>query len=284
MTAARPASKAAARFTSSLAAARVSSPRAPGPRGAGASAPRTSPFCASRKVPASLASSAASSGSVSGEDTNAAVFLAIRCDSRASWLAYSRSRGLAPACPARWARSTSCLLPCATVAAPFATSINRCWLSSSCSTLVSTRSQRDLMPCRSRCSSSSCTASSATPLIVPPRCRASRSVLNRSRESFTASNATGRPSSASVEPLASRCDSICISVAVATDAAPCAAVRTSIDMMSAAKTTKVTSRMPRTWNCRAIGRWPISGTLRGTLVSVIAERICSISEAEACGS
>ena len=164
------------------------------------------------------------------------------------------SRGVAPLGPARCARSTSCLLPWVTVAAPFARSINRCWLSSSCSTLASTRSHRDLMPCRSTCSSSSCTTSSVTPLIVPPRCRASRSALKRSRVSFTASNATGRPCNASVEPLARRCESICISVAVAVEAAACAAVRTSSDMMSAANTRNVTSRRPRTWNCRAIGK------------------------------
>ena len=108
--------------------------------------------------------------------------------------------------------------------------------------------------------------------------------MKRSRVSFTASNATGRPCSASVELLASRCDSICISVAVAVDAAACAAVRTSSDMMSAANTRNVTSRMPRTWNCRAIGRWPISGTFRGILVSAIAVRICSISDTDASGS
>ena len=121
------------------------------------------------------------------------------------------------------------------------------------------------MPCSSTCIESSCTASSVTPLTVPPRCSASKSALKRSRVSFTASNATGRPCSASVELLESRCDSICISVAVAVDAAAWAAVRTSNHMMSAANMRKVTSRMPRTWNCRAIGRWPISGTFPGIL-------------------
>ena len=133
-------------------------------------------------------------------------------------------------------------------------------------------------------SASSCTASSVTPLIVPPRCSASRSALKRSRVSLTASNAAGRPCSASVELLERRCDSICISVAVAVDAAAWAAVRTSNDITSAANTRNATSRMPSTWNCRAIGRWPISGTFHGILAPVIDVRIWSISDTDASGS
>ena len=108
--------------------------------------------------------------------------------------------------------------------------------------------------------------------------------MKRSRVSFTASKATGRPCSASVELLDSRCESICISVAVAVDAAACAAVLTSIDMMSAANTRNVTSRMPRTWNCLAIGRWPISGTFPGARAPPIEFRICSSSDIDANGS
>ena len=165
--------------------------------------PRARPFCASRNAPASRARSAASSGSLSGGGHERGGVLGdplaeqSRADSR------TRPRaGSPPAAPRAATSSTSCLLPCATVAEPLATSMRRCWLSSKLSRRsTSIRSHRALMPCSSGGAHRRRTASSVTPLIVPPRCSASRSALKRSRVSFTASNATGRPCSASVELL-----------------------------------------------------------------------------------
>ena len=193
-TAARPASKAAARFASSIATTRESS-------GRGDIRPRRGIVAAPGEPALRLAKRARRPAREGPRAPGRSP--ATRRARRRSWRsagtaaqADSRTRhraGSRPAAKRAATSSTSCLLPCATVAEPLATSISRCWLSSSCSTLESIRSQRALMPCSSMCTASSCTASSVTPLIVPPRCSASKSALKRSRVSFTASNATGPP-------------------------------------------------------------------------------------------
>ena len=53
----------------------------------------------SRNVPASLPSRNATSGSISSDEASALAFLAIRCDSTASWFVYSISRRLPAALP-----------------------------------------------------------------------------------------------------------------------------------------------------------------------------------------
>jgi hypothetical protein len=83
---------------------------------------------------------------------------------------------------------------------------------------------------------------------------------------------------------ATRCESICMSVAVATDAAACEAVRPSRKIMKAANTRKVSSSTPSTWNCWTMGRLPMNGILRGIRTSELAVRSCSMIDTEASGS
>ncbi len=242
----------------------------------------------SRNVPASLPSRNATSGSISSDDASAFAFFAIRCDSTASWFAYSISRREPPpwptCCAACCASSRIALLPWLMLSRPLASVVRLCWLSMTRPALTSTRSHRPRMSCRSFTTVSSDGASRETPFTVPPFCSASRSALKRSRLSFRPANAAAWPCAASAVPRARRCDSICISVAVDSAAAPCDAERPSRNTMSAANTRNVTISTPSTWNCRTIGRCPISGRRFGIRISDVAERSCSMIDTEASGS
>ena len=101
---------------------------------------------------------------------------------------------------------------------------------------------------------SSVGVSSETPLTVPPFWSASSSALNRSRLSLSAAKAAFWPCDASAVPRARRCESICISVAVASATAACAASRASRNSISAPRTRKITISTPRIWNWRTTGR------------------------------
>ena len=89
-----PASYAVKRFCRSERVALASSLRTPDRRNG--SLPLSSPFRMSRKVPVSLPSRNATSGSISSDDTSEFAFFAIRCESMASWLVKSISRTLPP--------------------------------------------------------------------------------------------------------------------------------------------------------------------------------------------
>ena len=54
--------------------------------------------------------------------------------------------------------------------------------------------------------------------------------------------------------------------------------------MIAAKTRNVSAMTPRTWNCCSTGRLPTSGSLRGTRISDVAVRSCSMIDTDASGS
>ena len=219
----------------------------------------------SRKVPLSLPSRNATSGSISSDDASELAFFAMRCDSTASWFAYSISRRLPPPCAicadACCARSSSALLPVLSASRPLASDVRLVSFSSRLPAAVSTRSQRDLTSFSSLTVASSCATSSVTPRVLPPLRSASRSVLNRSRLSLTAENALVWPCAASALPRASRCESICISVAVAEAAAPCDDCRAVEEHHQRREQRNVTIRTPSVWNCLTTGRLPISGQL-----------------------
>ena len=242
----------------------------------------------SRNVPASRPSRNATSGSISSDDASVLAFFAIRCDSTASWFVYSISRSDPPPCAicaaAVCASSSSALLPALSASSPLASDVRLVSFASRRSAAVSTRSHRCLTSVRSLTAASSCATSRLTPRTVPPFSSASRSALKRSRLSFTAANAVAWPCAASALPRASRCDSICISVAVAAAAPPCADWRLSRNTISAANTRNVTSRMPSVWNCLATGRWPMSGSFLGIVMFAVAVRNCSMIDTDASGS
>ena len=121
----------------------------------------------SRNVPESLPSRNATSGSISSDDASELAFLAMRCDSTASWFVYSISRRLPPPCPicadACCASSSSALLPELSVSRPLASVVRLVSLASSRSAARSTRSQRALTSFRSLTVVSSCAMSRLTP-------------------------------------------------------------------------------------------------------------------------
>ena len=265
---------------------RASSFLTPGRRSA--SLPLSNPFRMSRNVPASLPSRKATSGSISSPEASALAFFAIRCDSTASWFEYSISRRLPPpwptCCAASCASSRIALFPWLMFSRPFASVVRLCWLSMTRPALTSTRSHRVRMSPRSFTTASSDGVSSETPFTVPPVCSASRSALNRSRLSLSPAKAAAWPCDASAVPRARRCESICISVAVDSAAAPCDANRTSRNSISAPSTMNVTISRPSTWNWRTTDRWPITGSRLGIRISEVAERSCSMIDTEASGS
>ena len=108
--------------------------------------------------------------------------------------------------------------------------------------------------------------------------------MNRSRLSRTAANALACPCAASAEPRASRCDSICISVAI-DDCIDCwFDARLSRYTMNAARTRNMTVSTPSTWNCLTTGRLPISSVFDGVGAAVLAARNCSITDIVVSGS
>ena len=136
-----------------------------------------SPFRMSRNVPVSLPSRNATSGSISSDDASALAFFAIRCDSTASWFAYSISRRLPP--PARSARRLLRELEQRVVAElsasrPLASEVRLVSLSTGARG-ASTRSQRALTSFSSLSVASSCVTSRLT----PRTCR--RSAAHRGR-------------------------------------------------------------------------------------------------------
>ncbi len=179
----------------------------------------------SRNVPVSLPSRNATSGSISSDETSEFAFLAIRCESTASWLVKSTSRSEPPAeaicADACWASSSNALLPWLIPSRPFDSESSAAWLSTTVVAFFSTRSQRASRAPSAFCSASLVATSTFVPCTMPPLVSASRSARKRSRESLTLSNAPALPCTASAVPRARRCDSICISVAVVELAPAC---------------------------------------------------------------
>jgi hypothetical protein len=130
----------------------------------------------------------------------------------------------------------------------------------------------------------SCSTSMPTPFTVPPLTSASKSALKRSRLLRTAAKPCGWPCAASAEPRARRCESICISVAVATCADCCVAMRPSSHHRRPATRRNSTSSPPSTCSCLSIGSPPMIGSLRGAAALACAVRSCSMMDTEASGS
>ena len=242
----------------------------------------------SRNDEASLPIRNATSGSISSDEASEFAFFAMRCDSTASWFAKSTSRSDPPdapiCCAASCASSSSSALPWLIVSSPFASEVRLCWLPSRRSAAPSTRSQRWRMRSSVLTTSGSCATSSVTPRTVPPVSSASRFALKRSRLSATAGKPAAWPCAASADPRASRCESICISVAVDAEAPDCADCRPSRNTISAANTRNIASSVPSTWNCLTTGIDPMSGSLTGMRADCVAERSCSMMDTLASGS
>ena len=242
----------------------------------------------SRNVPASLPSRNAVSGSISSPDASALAFLAMRCDSTASWLAKSTSRTVPPPCPicspSCSASSSSDVLASLTRSRPAASDVSASAFCVSRSAALSTVSHFALISVRSSPAAPLVTASMFAPFASPPSISALRSAPNFCRLSSTVANACFWPCAASAEPRARRCDSICISVAVADCAAACDVVRESRNSISSASTANTISSVSSTWNCLTTGRLPMTGSLREVAASALALRSWSMIDTDASGS
>ncbi len=108
--------------------------------------------------------------------------------------------------------------------------------------------------------------------------------MKRSRLSFTAAKAVGWPCAASALPRARRCESICISVAVADAAALWPDCLLSRNIISAANTRNITISTPSVWNCLVTGRSPMTHSFRGAAEPDVAERSWSMIDTDASGS
>jgi len=123
-----------------------------------------------------------------------------------------------------------------------------------------------------------------TPRAVPPVSSASKLALNFSRLSLTAAKPADCPCAASALPRASRCESICISVAVAAAADVCVDCRESRNTMRAARSRNATISTPRVWNCLTTGRLPMIGSRLGLDAGAALVRSCSMIVTDASGS